>query len=100
MQKAHGDLAVRRFQKILVEKLLVLTEGKTSAGEFFYAAGLLAAAGSAGKSPRFFQFGFFSGSIQPENSTMVFRGSVTKPPEESGDCSRYSLGVRWITSWK
>ena len=66
----------------------------------FYAAGLLAAAGSAGKSLRFFQFGFFSGSIQPENSTMVFRGSVTKPPEESGDCSRYSLGVRWITSWK
>ena len=28
--------------------------------------------------------GFFSGSIHPENSMIVFRGSVTRPPEEPG----------------
>ena len=44
------------------------------------------------------QLGFFSGSIHPENSMIVFRGSVTRPPEEPGDCMRYSLGVWWIMS--
>ena len=44
------------------------------------------------------ELGLFSGSIHPEYSLIVFRGSVTRPPEEPGDCMRYSLGVWWITS--